>query len=132
MRPIAGRMTTAATKLSEISRRSPGWRLVTWMLLLAFTWQAFATQTHIHAAQQIRSGHALASAPERSKSPLKSDAADCPLCQAVFHAGAFVSPAAPFLYLPAFLAEWKLPAAVIVGVSVSGAYDWKSRGPPQR
>jgi hypothetical protein len=127
-------MRKAATRAAEVRRGSPGWHLVTWVLLLAFTLQSFVTQTHIHWAPQASAGttnvKVLESASRPDKSPIENTAT-CPFCQAVVHAGAFFASAAPLLHLPAVWAECTIPRLIATAVRASSAHGWQSRAPPQ-
>jgi hypothetical protein len=93
-----------------------GWRaFVAILVFLSFFAQSYVAQTHIHysapsaslgnpattswsapvgmnAADTARTSHHV---------PVPSDPSDCPLCQAVAHAGAFFAPAVIFSFLVA-------------------------------
>ncbi len=126
-------MRKAVIKTAEI-RREPGRRLVTWLLLLAFTLQSFVTQTHfhtLHATAGITLGKVLQRASGPDKSPLQKDNSACPFCQAVIHAGAFLSPSAPLLLLLVDRAEGVVPWLITTAAASPSAHSWQSRAPPQ-
>lgn len=120
-----------------------GWRLVVATLaLIAFAFQSYVTQTHIHFAPRLSAAAtftgALASkvsgklaqrdapknAPDNDESP------KCPLCQAVNYAGHFVTPAQAALLLPAAAISISPLAAVILSPRESPSHIWQGRGPP--
>ncbi|HEY6579169.1 MAG TPA: hypothetical protein VIY09_07580 [Rhizomicrobium sp.] len=118
---------------AEVRRGSPGWRLVTWVLLLAFTLQSFVTQTHIHWAPRASAGATIAKVLESTsghRSPIEN-AATCPFCQAIVHAGAFFASAAPLLRLPVVWAECTIPRLIAAASRAPSAHNWQSRAPPQ-
>ncbi len=135
MQPVAGCMRKAATSPAEVRRGIPGWRLVTWIVLLAFTLQSFVTQTHMHWSSGAGSGAIVAGsfdgpAPQ-NKSPFEKDKTACPFCQAIVHAGAFFASAAPLLPLPFAWAAHSPPRLIATKFSAFPAHSWQSRAPPQ-
>ncbi len=129
-------MKVAAAHLSNTGRTGAQRLCATWILLLAFTLQSFITQTHVHRepgglhAAPIVSivGQTSAHAP----SPMGDGAIACPSCQAIFAAGAFFTPTAPILSLPATLVEPALFRSIVVGLAIiSASFSWRSRAPPQ-
>lgn len=112
------------------------WRLgVTLFALLAFALQSYTTQTHIH--KPVLPGWAgIAAALDLNvpvkgdKAPTKQDQQNCPLCQGVAHAGAFVSPTAAAVLAPTLSVQI---IATVLGTAISFdtlSHDWQSRGPP--
>jgi hypothetical protein len=126
-------MTTGAARLSA-GRGVSGWRLVAYLVLLAFTLQSYVTQSHIHDG--LRGFGALAmvkgdaKAPPHRKSPLDDNPLNCSICQAVAHAGAFLVPAA-LSFLPALSAELAPPFIAMRSVGARAMHNWQSRAPPQ-
>ncbi len=129
-------MKVAAAHLSNTGRTGAQRLCAIWMLLLAFTLQSFITQTHVHrepggleaAAIVSIAGHNAAHAP----SPKGDGTIACPSCQAIVVAGAFFTPTAPILNLPASLVESALFRLIVVGLAVTAAsFSWRSRAPPQ-
>jgi len=107
-------------------------RVVVLITLLAFAMQAFVAQTHIHAApQSIANIVKAASIPSNGKAPIDNSRENCPLCQAVAHAGAVLIPTAPLLLVPAWIEHF---ATFIAGESEtqSAKHAWQSRAPPLR
>ena len=119
------------------------------VMLLAFVFQAYLTQTHIHkgdpfdigaqsliihvADSKAASGQAVGNqgTPSRDNFPANDDPANCPICQQIMQAGLFVAPV------------WLVPLLVSLAVStveiatiVAPHYDtvshsWRGRGPPR-
>jgi hypothetical protein len=108
--------------------------LLVFVTALAFVLQSFIAQTHIHTSPQglgdiVKSVTTLSHS--QGKKPADDNARDCPFCQAVVHAGAFVAPTPPLLVLPG-LSE-AISQAVKLGAVISlAAHNWQSRAPPQR
>lgn len=126
-------------------RSAPG--LARWTITLfvffAFAFQSYVTQTHIHfpheAAVNIfasadKSPAAHAKLPGKNnpdKYPPGDDPANCPICQEVMHAGAFVMPdfvalllpSQPISIVPVVIA---LPAAI-----KTVSHRWQGRAPPR-
>jgi hypothetical protein len=104
-------------------------------LLLAFTLQCYAIQTHIHGAPQAADGGPLVKGIEKSidhgKSPAAPDTADCPICQAIAHTGAFFAPAAPLLVLPAWAGPVASPVTLRAIFRAAATHNWFSRAPPR-
>jgi len=124
--------TNSPTFFGERRRVS---RIVAWVLLFAFTLQCYATQIHIHGSPLPSFGTSIGKIADEGdnhgKSPGTPDPADCPICQAIAHTGLFFTPAAPLLFLPAWVAH---VALTVHGNAVSRAaatHDWLSRAPPQ-
>ncbi|HET7335989.1 MAG TPA: hypothetical protein VFI93_12805 [Rhizomicrobium sp.] len=119
-------------------------QLITLVALLAFVFQGFATQTHIHRMGQVdvaffgnalaKIGAASAATPQKSntdKLPPLNDPVKCPLCHEMALAGHYVSPAPPQLLLPVFLVQALIIAARASAHIAQNSHDWLSRGPPR-
>jgi hypothetical protein len=112
------------------------WRLgVTLFALLAFALQSYTTETHIHKPA-LPSWAGIAAALDlgvpvkNGKAPAKQDQQNCPLCQGVAHAGAFVSPATAAALAPT-LSVQIIAAVLDAALSFNTlSHDWQSRGPP--
>jgi hypothetical protein len=125
-----------------------GWRLlVATLALIAFAFQSYVTQTHIHPVQSSSTavlelgGTADAStAGERlsaqksapaNKAPAGDDPVKCPLCQAVGYSGHFVTPSAAAALLLPTTAVSVLPIAIaILSPHENPSHIWRGRGPP--
>jgi hypothetical protein len=107
-------------------------RFVVFVTALAFAFQCYLTQTHIHGMLQgdaVKIAAALSSTPD--KTPLDHSRSDCPVCQAVVHAGAFLAP----VVLPVLVLSWTEHAAPFVAARIvvaDSTHFWQSRAPPRR
>jgi hypothetical protein len=112
---------------------SPIKRWVTLAALLAFFLQGLAVQTHIHPASmapvaKLASIHAATpAAPAKNQDPVDQ----CPMCQELVHAGAYISPSAALLAAPLAMVR-AIPLALLPTRAQSApAFAWQSRAPPQ-
>jgi hypothetical protein len=129
---IAGRMNSGRTRLA-VWRRGIGRSAFVWVLLIAFALQSYLTQTHIHGTNPALGGacivKCLEKAPAENTAPSKN-VADCPLCQAIVHAGFFFAPGVP---IAAHLCLWVRCASPFTDSHASfsaSAHSWHSRAPP--
>jgi hypothetical protein len=111
---------------------------LTWLVLLAFTWQSFLTQTHIHHPPAVAligdiGANALPSETgkgSKDRYPANEDPANCPLCQEIMHAGQVIVPAALLLVLPSY-AAFNFIVFVETTTSVRApSHIWQGRAPP--
>jgi hypothetical protein len=123
-------MTAAAADYAGIQRSSLARRILVFVAVLAFALQSYIAQTHIHDV--VFGGAAkITNTQSPVKAPLHDSQGDCPFCQAVLHAGAFVASATPSLLLP-FV--WVKTVALVFtarAASHTAAHDWQSRAPPR-
>src|SRR5580658_4621167 len=94
-------MTRTTAKAKTLTQR---WRLAIWVLLAAFSLQAYVTQVHIHDSVATTVSKSIANVGH-GKSSGDNNPIDCPFCQAVAQAGAFALPATPLLLL-SFAGIW--------------------------
>jgi transposase len=106
------------------------------MLVAAFSFalQCYIAQTHIHSVPQGFDG-AVKTATDGSSTPAKTpidhSPMECPLCQAVMHAGAVVVSATPVLNPTlAWIATVRLTFTVRPSLDVT-THQWQSRAPPR-
>ena len=130
-------MKLAAAHLSSIGRGRVGRLCVTLVLLLAFTLQAYITQTHVHrlpgAVDRAAIVKIVGQGSGHGAPASKGDGtADCPFCQALVLAGAFFSPTAPILnpLVGWATAETLRPIFDLPAVTTA-SFSWRSRAPPQ-
>lgn len=123
-----------------------GWRVfVATFALIAFAFQSYLTQTHIHVLLPgfVVSKSAAAKHPVQAdtdvaatqhapnKTPDNDDPVKCPLCQAVGYAGHFVTPsAAASLLLPSAAISVLCLTIAILSARESPSHIWQGRGPP--
>lgn len=115
---------------------SPNLRMaVTLLSLIAFVFQSYLVQIHIHGLSRAPivaadNSSTPASSHKPGKKPVDQDRVDCPLCQQGMRAGNFVMPAAT-LALPVTLAvSTVLIAAHITGIAHPVSHIWRGRAPP--
>ncbi len=116
---------------------------MTSLALLAFLFQSYAVQTHIHPELNGLDYSALtASAPSHAANigtslerdhhapaPL-DDTARCPLCQEFLHAGAYLTPVPAALALPSTITVVAPLAAAPIAIVQTVSHAWRGRGPP--
>jgi len=105
-----------------------GWRLIAVLVMLAFTFQSYIGQTHIH--ESASASAALLKNLGHNKTPVDNSPLDCPFCQAVAHDGLFFMPHAPLLFLAAQWVEMAAPTFVHSGNTAEANHNWQSRAPP--
>lgn len=122
------------TQTGGIRRGSIGRRAVTLLLLLAFAFQSYVTQTHIHEifapVSKTCDVTCVVHAPPQNSSPF-GEAVDCPLCQAIVHAGSFFAPAVLAIFVPRLWVETTMPAVKAFATGNVPARDGLSRAPPR-
>lgn len=126
-------------------RRHSGWRLTAALLcLVAYTFQSFVAQTHVHApsapvpatagyhagVQADTPSLAARSSEDSTKHGRRDDSSSCPLCQIVLHGGA--APLSTFaISLPLQTAISVAPAEQAPpGAIVAVSFSWQGRAPP--
>ena len=107
-------------------------RWVTMVALLAFFLQGLAVQTHIHpagpVAKLVSVNSAAPAAPAKNQDPVDQ----CPLCQELVHAGAYITPSAAVLLAAPLSTVRAIPLALLPTRAQSApAFAWQSRAPPQ-
>jgi len=132
------RSARAVSKAWGVAPRRDALRLaISVVTLLAFIFQTFVVQTHIH-------GTALVAAPGASltvtksveqgqtpdKLPPADDPANCPICQELLHAGAFVTPTLAALLVSTVVTVVHMVVAEIATTQIVTSHGWKSRAPP--
>jgi hypothetical protein len=121
-----------AIRTRAVARRAKAWpaRLaITLFALLAFALQGYVTQTHIHLTHAM--SVTLGVPAEHEKYPSKDDPSNCPICQEILHAGAFVTPSAAALLLPTFTVS---TIALVIDTPVAIrtlSHSWQGRAPPR-
>jgi len=124
-------MKVAAARHKGVRRTNAASRLLAFITVLAFALQSFIIQTHIHSGSLTGpAAISAASSPSHSKDSHNKSPADCPLCQAVAHTGAFLTPTAAAMLLPSSVQNIVL-CLVVQTVTAARAHGWQSRAPPQ-
>ena len=103
------------------------------LTLLAFAFQGFVTQTHIHA--QVSGAPVAidwfdgAKAPTKN-APAKNDESNCPLCQAFANSGHFVTPAVAAILAPIYSVSVIQLAPLGASFVHAVSHAWRGRAPP--
>lgn len=108
-----------------------GWRFaVVCLALLAFAFQSYVVQTHIHfaPAMQLSSGGHRG---HHGKFPADEDPANCPICQEILHSGQFITPAAQFLLPPTLAVSTIALVDQALPHIFAPSHSWRGRAPPQ-
>ncbi len=127
------------------SARPTGWRLaVASVVFVAFAFQSFVAQTHIHFAPDALARLAAYSASHAPKiaqggagqdrhdnHPDNDDPANCPICQEILHCGQFVAPAAQFILPPAMAVSTIAVVDKALPFVLALSHDWRGRAPPR-
>lgn len=98
-------------------------------LLLAFglCWQAGIVRAHVHARQGwAATTHASHHAPRPS-----DDVEDCPLCDEIASASAYLASAPPGVAPPLPAPQWRAALCSDPAPRVVRSHDWRSRAPPE-
>lgn len=106
------------------------------LTLVAFTFQGFVTQTHIHTAPAgvpvaIDQFDGVFQAPSPDKKlPAKNDSQTCPLCQQFASAGQFLTPSAAAIVLPWLAVSVVEVVALTTHLIAPVSHSWRGRAPP--
>jgi hypothetical protein len=134
IRSIAGFVAAAAVRHLGIRRLSLARRLVVLVAAFSLALQCYIAQTHIHSLSRGFDGAvktATEQPPAPAKTPIDHSPMECPLCQAVMHAGAVVVSATPILNLPLMWVETVRLTFAARSSSDVTAHEWQSRAPPR-
>lgn len=124
--------TSTARPKTKAQRANVGRLAITLFALLAFTFQSFIAQIHVHTAPWAASSMLDAGkAAQPGKLPASDDQSNCPICQAVLHGGQFITPSAVTFALPSFVVFFVATGAQKVPVIQAGSHNWQSRAPPR-
>jgi hypothetical protein len=119
--------------------------LVAAFALIAFAFQSYLTQTHIHLLPPLSAPSKTAAVSDSGttkiggdiqrhapkKAPADDNPLKCPLCQAVSYAGHFLTPSPAASLLQPALSFSILPLRVATPSSrESPSHNWQGRGPP--
>lgn len=107
-------------------------RLFFLFMLVAFTVQGFAVQTHIHGTPaSSHSGIVSVSAPSQPAPRDPYDPANCALCQEMLHAGIYVTPVvADFIVILSAVA-FAPSYALLPHAATERQHSWQGRAPPR-
>ncbi len=126
------RVQQPGTKARAASRSVFSHALVL-LTLLAFAFQGFVTQTHIHVQLP---GAPVAVDPfdgikaPGKNAPAKNDESNCPLCQAFANSGHFVTPAVAAILAPTLSVSVLQLAPLGASIVHAVSHAWRGRAPP--
>lgn len=112
---------------------------ITLLALLAFTFQAFVTQTHIHTGSVLTIGSSKSDTAPAKVTPgsqkqhngvPNQDPANCPICQQIVQAGHYVTPAALSALAPAVAVSAIAIVLDAAMATASPSHSWRGRAPP--
>jgi hypothetical protein len=117
-------------------------RLIALAVTIAFAFQSYVTQTHIHIPQPGAGfakllGNASSvgkiDSEDRGKDPFpaQDDPAKCPLCQEIAHSGAYISPVAAASILPAESVSVVALVKIATVLIRTTSFIWQTRAPPR-
>ncbi len=120
-----------ATTIAAGSEKATLWRLIAALLLLAFSFQSYMAQTHIHDIA-ASSPAALIHHAGHNKAPVQNSPLDCSFCQ--MRGPCQQRPHARYLIRVAGAAmdEDGGAALFLANTGTAANYDWQSRAPPSR
>jgi hypothetical protein len=105
--------------------------------LLAFTFQSYVAQTHMHPAGQrvlaltSETGEAKSTALNKpDKFPANQDPSNCPICQEILHSGSFVTPSAIAALPPALSVSIVVVRLETAIAPAAVSHSWRGRAPP--
>lgn len=125
------------SKANTIAHRgeAPARLLTALVFVLAFAFQSFVAQTHIHIpgapSGLVSALTGVSGISHQTPDQAPQDDAKCPICQVATAMGAAIRPVVLLLSVPTFITtvhaeDVKLPARA------HPAHAWTSRGPPAR
>jgi len=121
-------MTTARITAKGLEKATLS-RLIAALLLLAFSFQSYVAQTHIHdiaakttATLVQHSGH--------NRAPVQNSPLDCSFCQMLTHAGSTLMPDAGLIVPGPQWIAMAAPHYLFAGTGTTANHSWQSRAPP--
>lgn len=117
------------TRSASLHRKASPARLwLTLFALIAFTFQAYLSQSHVHAAPIVAGKQLPGKLPP--KLPGGDDQANCPVCQAALHGGHYLAPGASGFVPLVLMAHGAFTPTHVASAVESASHSWTSRGPP--
>ncbi|HTT99004.1 MAG TPA: hypothetical protein VMF58_13205 [Rhizomicrobium sp.] len=121
-----------AKSKAKAQRAGAGRLAITLFTLLAFTFQSFVAQVHIHIKPwTVSTTLDAGKAAQPGKPPANDDQTSCPICQVILHAGQFVTPSAIAFALPSFALFFVAAANDPAPPAQTASHGWQSRAPPR-
>ncbi len=102
-------------------------------MLLAFTIQAFVTQTHVHPgfSDSVVAFHPDKTSSKHDNFPANDDPSNCPLCKEILYSGQFVAPMWAVHFLPSMAVSVIEAALPPLSRADTASHAWSSRAPPR-
>jgi hypothetical protein len=97
-------------------------------ILLAFTWQSFVTQTHVHVDPIAH--HTQVAHPSKGGRSTSSSPETCPICRVIAESGHHLLPTSVVIQVPDVMAVWLLDTLPLVLTICLRSHAWQSRAPP--
>jgi len=107
-------------------------RLFFLFMLVAFTVQGFAVQTHIHGTPaSLGSSITTISTPSQPAPQDPYDPANCALCQEMLHAGIYVAPVVADFIVILNAVAFAPAYALLPHAATERQHSWQGRAPPR-
>lgn len=110
------------------------WRTVLLVALLAFSWQSFVTQTHVHFGTDLHvaalSGQTSSSAHSGTGKGSSDTPGNCPICDEISHDGFYLLPVLAEIEAPELVRFWQAVSAPLARTVRKRSHVWRSRAPP--
>jgi len=101
-------------------------------MLVAFTVQGFAVQTHIHGTPaSLGSSVTTVSMPSQPAPQDPYDPANCALCQEMLHAGIYVAPVVADFIVILNAVAFAPTYALLPHAATERQHSWQGRAPPR-
>jgi hypothetical protein len=122
--PLTARIRGAGQRLSA------GFLAVFVAALLAFTWQSFVTQTHIHPEAPPGTVTHVVGAQLTPTQPTPERPIDCPICHAAALSGHYLTPGPALVLAPVVITVWRFTTTALAPSRSDRSHAWRSRAPP--
>lgn len=107
-------------------------RLFLLFMLVAFTVQGFAVQTHIHGTPvSLDKSITSITAPSQPAPQDPYDPANCALCQEMLHAGIYVAPVVADFIVVLNAVAFAPAYALLPHAATERQHSWQGRAPPR-
>ena len=123
------KLMATATRTAKGLERTALSRLIAALLLLAFGFQSYLAQTHIHDTA-AKTPAALVQYSGHNRAPVQNSPLDCSFCQMLTQVGSTMMPDVALL-VPAM--QWTmmaLPRYLLASAGTTANHPWQSRAPP--
>ena len=109
---------------------SAGFLAVFVAALLAFSWQSFVTQTHIHPGTLPIAAAHVAGPQIAPSQPAPEQPIDCPICHAAALSGHYLTPGPALVLAVVATAIWRFAPVASAPSRATRSHAWRSRAPP--